>query len=213
MHGMAEQISKRSPELYPFEHFYIYSWSGDLSFTAREKAANELYAELAKLTQDFEQKNGQKPLLRLITHSHGGNVALNLARYASPLDSFTINELILLACPVQQSTRNLIEHPMFEKVYSLYSFVDMMQVLDPQGIYSTAETKISEDEKKLFFSQREFPKSPKLRQAAIRLVGRSPGHAEFIFQPLSWAIPFITAELNTIPSESPERVVINLNSW
>ncbi len=67
MHGMAKQISKRSPESYPFEHFYIYSWSGDLSFPAREKAANDLYAELAKLTQDFEQAYGQKPQLRLIT--------------------------------------------------------------------------------------------------------------------------------------------------
>ncbi len=212
MHGMAKQISKRSPETYPFEHFYIYSWSGNLSFSAREKAAADLYADLTALVKSFEQKYNQKPKLRLITHSHGGNVALNLARQAT-LDDLTINELILLACPVQQSTRNLVHHGMFEKIYSLYSFVDMMQVLDPQGLYPMEETKISEDEKKLFFSQREFPQSPKVRQAAIRLVGRSPGHAEFIFQPLSWAIPFITAELDTLPPQLTERVVINLNSW
>lgn len=212
MHGMAKQISKRSPELYPFEHFYIYSWSGDLSFKAREKAAADLYAALNQLMNDYEQKYQQKPHLRLITHSHGGNVALNLARQTKD-NEFKINELIMLACPVQQATKKLIDHPIFEKVYSLYSFVDMIQVLDPQGMYKAEETKVPEDEEKQFFSRREFPNNPKLRQAAIRLLRRSPTHAEFIFQPLTWAIPFITAELDTIPNDGPARVVINVSHW
>ena len=46
------------------------------------------------------------PIFKLITHSHGGNVALYLAPIAEedPLNAVTIEELILLACPVQVET-------------------------------------------------------------------------------------------------------------
>lgn len=59
-------------------YFYTYGWSGLISQQRRRKEAirffNALTDEYQKLTQA-----GIKPRIRLITHSHGGNVILNMA--------------------------------------------------------------------------------------------------------------------------------------
>jgi len=55
------------------------------------------------------------PKVTLISHSHGGNVALNLAAIAEKESPLSIERLILLACPVQQETAALVDAPMFKK--------------------------------------------------------------------------------------------------
>ncbi len=58
--------------------FYLFGWSGLLSQTERRKEAIKLYTELSKEIQAYRKKNIE-PKVRVICHSHGGNVGANLA--------------------------------------------------------------------------------------------------------------------------------------
>jgi hypothetical protein len=149
--NMAKTIAEADPTNYPFEHFYIFGWSGDLSFKVRQKAAEDLHQDLEKIVAVYTKKYGKVPFIRLITHSHGGNVALNLATINHTNQEWLINEMILLACPVQHRTGNLIASPLFEKIYSFYSTMDTLQIADPQGFYR----KDCSPEDKDIFSQRQ----------------------------------------------------------
>lgn len=166
-------LSQAAPEKYPLETFYMFGWSGELSFEERQESAHDLYHELKKI----------KGPITIIGHSHGGNVSLNLAQIAQDHNDkeFIIDELILLACPVQQVNAHLVKSKIFKKVFSLFSSVDWEQVGDPQGLY--------EETKKLnrpvnLFSERTFTPCENLMQAQIFLSGQSPRHQDFIFQPL-----------------------------
>lgn len=111
--------------------YYTFGWSGLLSATTRKKAASKLYHKLVQLKEQAcrQDKNLR---LRIIAFSHGGNVALNLANLENEYKrGLAINELILLAMPVQQDTDFLVTHPMFcGWIYHLYSFNDLVQGLD-----------------------------------------------------------------------------------
>ena len=116
-------------------------------------------------------------LFRSITHSHGGNVALNLAAVDHTKSSWHINEAILLACPVQNKTKHLIDNQLFDRLYSLYSTTDTIQVIDPQGLYK----KETAPDSKGLFSQRIFPYHKKLIQAKIRINKHGVPHTNFTF--------------------------------
>ena len=88
---LAATIADADPINYPFEHFYIFGWSGDFSFQVRHEAAQRLHKELETLVADYTKKYGHAPFIRLITHSHGGNVALNLATVDHPNRDWFIN--------------------------------------------------------------------------------------------------------------------------
>lgn len=114
------------------ELYYTFGWSGLISYHSRQKAAYFLYHKLIRLVESLRSK-GLEPKIRLITYSHGGNVALQMAnfdpwnRHQSKL---SIAELVCLAVPVQKDNDNLIRHPMFEKIYHFYSNGDIPQKLD-----------------------------------------------------------------------------------
>ena len=167
-----------NPQEFPFEHFYQFGWSGDLSAKAREIAARELSEALLALILNYKEKFDLEPNLTLITHSHGGNIALNLAKFNK---SYKIDRLILLACPVQKETKNLVSSDLFKKVYSLYSSLDSIQVLDPQGLQY--KIKNEHDVMAPFFSQREFESVPNLKQGKVKLHGRGIAHVEFLLKP------------------------------
>ncbi len=106
--------------------YYVFGWSGKLNPLERKLAAADLYKSLQEIaTPDT--------FIRLISHSHGGNVALHTKDLSD--GSFAIDELILLACPVQKETAQNVTHRFFKKVYSIHSHYDLIQVIDPQGIY------------------------------------------------------------------------------
>ena len=125
---IAQTLAKIDTEQFDLTHFYLFGWSGKLSFKKRKNAARQLHTALTTLINDYTTIHDIVPRVRIITHSHGGNVALNLARYASENNAFEINELILLACPVQEHTQELVKHPFFKTIYSLYSTRDILQV-------------------------------------------------------------------------------------
>jgi len=59
-------------------HFYTFGWTGLLSKTYRLKESLRLYNALQEELENYKQQ-GITPKIRLIAHSHGGNVCLNIA--------------------------------------------------------------------------------------------------------------------------------------
>jgi hypothetical protein len=175
MHDIGKILGKSAPHIFPPESFYIFGWSGKLDFGVREKAAKDLYEQLVVAQEEYEKKHGVKPMTRVITHSHGGNVMLNVARLEGIKPDFYIDELILLACPVQDKTASLIKSPIFKKIFAIYSHLDLFQILDPQGLYKS-DTKTSS-----LLSGRYFPEQENLEQVTIKMNGRAIFHGEFVF--------------------------------
>ncbi len=140
--------------------YYTFGWNGLLSQKARMRDGLAFYQALSHEIAEHK-KQGRRPKVRIICHSHGGNVALNLASvYAilnnehfqqsatqkticmvaqeisqnktlSSLDAnLCIDELILLATPIQEETEELTTSKLFKKVFSVYSRNDIIQVAD-----------------------------------------------------------------------------------
>ncbi|MCL5875376.1 MAG: hypothetical protein M1114_02815 [Candidatus Dependentiae bacterium] len=171
---IAESFNTQDSELYPLENFYIFGWNGKLSFVERQRESQELYYELMNLYDIYHEKYGVAPHMRLITHSHGGNVALNLARVKERNHPLIISELIMLACPVQAETMHLINDPLFKKIYSFYSEADLIQVIDPQGLYHNTI------QSHALFSKRLFPQHPHVCQIKTKFSKRGLAHVEFL---------------------------------
>jgi hypothetical protein len=198
-HRIAQTLIAHDPRRFCAETFYLFGWSGKLSFAEREKAATDLYSGLKKARSDYSTKYGQEPEIRLIAHSHGGNIALLLEKIKDPADiNFAIQELILLAVPAQTQTMHYTQAPLFKKVYSLYSMLDILQVIDPQGL--------SQGMKQPLFSERHFPCDSKIEQVAIKFNNRSIMHIEFVQRSFLAKIPTI---LNTIDQWKKESSYTN----
>jgi hypothetical protein len=135
-HGtVGTTLHQADPVEFPLEHSYAFGWSGDANPLERAAWGKELYETLVRLKEKYANR-GLKARITLITHSHGGNVALNIARYADELnDEDFIYRLILLGCPIQNETMHFATSPVFTQVYSFFSSFDMMQVIDPQKLY------------------------------------------------------------------------------
>lgn len=196
-----ESISNAGSEDMPIKNFYIFGWSGRLDHKERERESASLYKSLKWLSETYQRVHGIKPNITLITHSHGGNVALNLAKVKDYNDKdFFINRLILLACPVQRETSYLIKESVFGKIYSLYSSIDMLQVLDPQGFHKTGARKPFSPRKPLF-SKRRFPFISNLKQVKIKLNGFGMGHTAFVTCDFGCLISPIIKEIDSWPQD------------
>ncbi len=160
-------------ETYDLEHFYLYGWSGKLCFQERITTARALYQALLDLIATYEEKYNVTPRIRIITHSHGGNVALNLAIVQDEEHPLIVNELIVLACPVQARTKELLQADCFERIYAFFSKNDMLQVLDPQGLHRNGNSQHT-------FSHRAFEHHDNLFQARIKINGGNPMHIDFV---------------------------------
>jgi hypothetical protein len=126
---IAHILAKADADMFDLDHYYIYGWSGKLSVTERARAAEQFLQDLRALLAAYATQGYTHIKLRIITHSHGGNIVLRLASLADK-DEFVIDELIMLACPIVPETKDLHKHPMFKKVYAFYSTKDIMQVAD-----------------------------------------------------------------------------------
>lgn len=205
--AVAELLCQLDPQQYALEHFYFFGWNGKLSFSAREQASRELFDALRELLQTYQTSRGYKPKIRIITHSHGGNVVLNIAKI-DPTFPVIVDELILLGCPVQDKTKSLIEADCFKKVYAFYSGSDIFQVIDPQGLYKESESKKT-------FSSRRFDHHDKLRQVHIKCNGRSLMHVEFLCFPFLKSLCLLCKETDqfyasVIPSQQTYEKIIDI---
>ena len=181
--GIARSLNIADPLEYPRDSFYFYGWPGKMNFPARFKAAERLYGVI---------KDHKGPLT-VIAHSHGCNVALNLATLAAedPQSTFSVDRLILLAPPVQEVTKPLVHSPVFKEVYNFYSTADLFQIGDPQGIYWESYHCTEPGTKVPLFSSRTYKPAPNLMQARILLDWQSPGHIHFMLSRFLTKLPLL----------------------
>ncbi len=112
--------------------YYTFGWSGLLSAKARIQDAKDLFEQLEKEVCKLKKEN-YTPHIRLVSYSHGGNVALNLALIHKdnfPNSNLFIDELVLVGTPIVQESDYLINDPIFGKVFNVYSLKDRVQPLD-----------------------------------------------------------------------------------
>jgi len=195
----AKTIAMSSPKKFPLDTFYIFGWSGKLRAQEREDAAKQLYQDLQSIIAIYLQQYQIYPVIQLITHSHGGNVALNLAKVKDPTDTqFSIASLVLLACPVQTQTMDYICNSIFKQVYVLYSGIDMLQVLAPEIIYqNNKEQKQTIRSYKIPpFSSRRFPLQSHIIQAKIKINKHALLHTKFTSPKFLTILPLILTELD-----------------
>ena len=181
LYKIARALHKGDPQRFAWQTMYIFGWPGTLRAKKRQWAAQKLYTELQRVQKEFESIYKTKPIIRILTHSHGGNVALNMAHLERT--DLTIDELILLACPVQQQTQDYIQHPMFKKIYTLYSSLDFIQVIAPQFKYKhkrNNDYSLWREINWIPTSNRRFPEHTHLAQTKIKLNGRALFHDDFV---------------------------------
>lgn len=116
--------------------FYAtYGWTGFLSQTARKSAGFDMYDGLVSFCDWCKRTYNTLPEIDIITHSHGGNVALWLASAETvKQQGLQINCLFTLGNPWQQETQSWIASPVFSTIISAHSWGDGIQPLD---IFST----------------------------------------------------------------------------
>ncbi|MBI2775246.1 hypothetical protein HYX58_04545 [Candidatus Dependentiae bacterium] len=194
---IVNRLCKAAPCEFSHEHFYILSWTGVLSSRARIDAARSLVRDLKKLRADYREKYGAQPEICLITHSHGGNVALNIEIVNDPEDPIVIDKLVMLAVPVQVETAQYVKSRYFKKIYSLYSTYDMIQIGDMQrfGYHVDDPQRASIP----LFSGRKFAPCENLLQVKVRFDGVGPFHLSFILSTFVLALPEILATLDRVP--------------
>lgn len=127
----ARLLQQGDKDRFNMEHYYTFGWSGKVNFQVRQDAGKELYLTLKKLLQTYFEQYGSYATVRIITHSHGGNVALHMVEQLPFFENHKIElELVMLACPVQKLTEHIINHKNISRSYVLYSTFDLIQKLD-----------------------------------------------------------------------------------
>ncbi len=167
----AEKLFSGDSKRFDLKHFYTFGWSGALSFSEREKAGKELYEGVKVLFTEYKKKYGFYPKLRIMTFSHGGNVALNMVSHLPFFKGEHVHlELLIIASPVQKVTEHLIEHPEIDFIYTIASTRDVLQVVDNYKY-----------EKKRYFPERFF-KTTKNNccQMKVFVNGRGLGHLDLL---------------------------------
>jgi len=66
LHTIAKTVSSADYKNYPFELFYLFGWTGELSSKDREEAAKELYETLKKQSLEYKKQYGNLPKITLI---------------------------------------------------------------------------------------------------------------------------------------------------
>lgn len=199
LHTIASQLIAASPEAFFPDDYYVFGWSGELSFNVRRKTARLLFDELKRIQQEYNLAHGHTPKIRIICHSHGGNVALHMADCQTNGDvDIIVDELVLLACPVQMHTKHCIKSPIFKSIYALSSSLDFVQLIDPQGLYSPEGFGSCG-----LFSERFFQPSSRLTQATIKMHKRAITHHEFVQDKFLNTLTIILEELRVWNKQWP----------
>lgn len=105
--------------------YYMFNWNGLLLESERKNSASVLYQEIKAL----QNKNTK---IILVGYSHGGNIALELAKIAAQKQdtNFVIDLLLLLASPLNYISQTNSRSDIFEVIYNFYSSYDIFQIAD-----------------------------------------------------------------------------------
>ena len=170
--GFVDNNSNR----YSFDRFYLFGWKSEKIYdSVRKEAAQDLVTALQKVVIDYHAQHEVQPKIRLIGHSHGGNVVLHTANYFPLLiNNKKIDiEIWLIGVPVQKTNCDLINSEHFTKAYSIYSDTDWMQRMDPQALWN--ENIGFEN----FWSDRVFDENSKCIQVNFTVNGKSISHTYY----------------------------------
>ncbi len=178
LYTLAKKLSEQDPEMFPWEHFYLFGWSGKLNNAERKITSEELKRALLIISREYQEKFSCTPKFQIVGHSHGCNVILYLADLITDEQiDIIIEKTILLACPVQKYTKDFSQRKIFGRVYAIHSHTDSIQIIDPQGLHGIFSDKSFsiKNIKQMFsrflfplFSQRHFKPHPRLIHANIR---------------------------------------------
>ncbi|MBT4856303.1 hypothetical protein HOM50_03195 [bacterium] len=201
-------LNESDPCRFPTENVFLFGWSGTLSTSERRKAAENLYEELKNLLKHYPQSTK----LRIVAHSHGGNVVLNLPFIQKDKSiKVIVDELVLLACPVQQYTAPNLEDPMFKNIIALYSKTDILQIIDLQGLQKENH---AQQKHGTLFSKRRFKEQNNLVQCRVRSKKRDLMHIEFVMsnfiQKLSNVLNAVQNQLSLFKDQHPDKNIIEL---
>lgn len=188
------------------ECLYFFGWSGKLCNKERKKSALNLYNDLVILKRNYEKKHNISPTIILVGHSHGGNVILHMASYYEKKHNISVDKVILLACPVQECMQYSLKSSFFKKIYSLYSYRDVIQILAPNFLKN--EGLLLKNIKVNPFSKRIFPTQSNLIQSRIIHKGYGPRHNDFVKQPFLSLLPNIISLMETWNFKQLERKYI-----
>lgn len=193
--AITRTLCDTNKELYSPDSVYVYGWSGKLSHGERMAESRKLAAAIANIVA-----NDSHVHITLITHSHGGNVALGMASLDEQLP-FTIDRLVLLACPVLEATCHAVHDPLFVAIYAFHSHADLTQVADMQYFHNDAVAK------KPIFAQRHFPADCRGRVVEVRIARgkRDIGHVEFITHWFFKRLMKLVHELEQSPEQAPRN--------
>jgi pimeloyl-ACP methyl ester carboxylesterase len=127
-----------SGQVYVHKHA-VFGWSGLLHNGARKDAGYELYHALCDYRDSFITQNNIDPELDIVSHSHGGNVALWLAQAEKEFGcGLRINCLVMLGTPMHKEMIFGLESPVFSTIVLCHSEGDSIQRRD---YFSTKEGK------------------------------------------------------------------------
>lgn len=170
---LAHECHKRNPEAYNKNHFYTYGWySSKVRPAHRRMEGQKLFDAITVLLKEYKE-NYDSITLRLVGVSHGGNVVLHCVRCMPFLEDGVDTEVVLLATPIQESTRDFVNSPHLKKVYSFYSDIDWMQRIDMQKCHADAPKKCP------IWSRRTFKSSDKVIQIRLKINGQFIGHGRY----------------------------------
>lgn len=171
-HKLAKACHASDPHNFSMEHFYTFGWPSSVpNATVRKKHGIKLANQLNNLLAWYHQQ-GVKVNLRIIGFSHGGNVILNMLSVLPFAHKPEQLEVVLLAVPVQELTRNHINSPHVCKAYSFYSDADKMQELDIQKLHNWSAHVP-------WFSAKLFHENDTIIQVNLRIAGIAIGHREY----------------------------------
>lgn len=184
IHHLLHTLESADRYQFSADGIYTFGWSGGIEVQKRRAAGKELFDLIQALAQSYHERHGTSPHITIITHSHGGNVALHMAEQYDATTQYTIDRILLLACPVQELTSFYTYSPLFKKLYALHSHADRFQVMDqrslqlPRSLFDTWKKNRQLNLKEVretmqqvtwkFGSERHFPVQPNLIQAEIR---------------------------------------------
>lgn len=186
--GIGKHLVKSDPIRFPADDVLMYSWAGRFDYQECEDSAGRLYESLIKAKKEYSARNKVTPKIRIITFSYGGNIAFNLAKFKNPQDGLVIDELIILAWPVQNYLMPLTRNSMFKKIFNVYSPLDIVQVMDPQGIIARNGTPL--------FTGRRIKRANNILQAKVHINGYGRGHFSLNGKQFVSAFPMVLDELN-----------------
>lgn len=145
--------------------FYTFGWNGRIDKEKRKIWGKILYKAIKKIREPNSE-------IQIYAHSHGGNVALNLARAEEKYkENLKIKNLVLLGTPVQKDTRDLIKSDIFEKIFVFYSEKDWLQILENKLL--------PKDKTRRKFSKGNLP--AKAKQIEVECGNKKPTHWELWF--------------------------------